>query len=103
MVFYFVTVFSCKESEVGSGFSGQISKTKYGMSCQTWETVPAIIIPHVWKSQDVALTTQYLPRLKNFCRNPDDDQNGPWCFVDVASGHMEYCDVTKCGELLPSY
>ena len=69
MVFYFVTVFSCKESEVGSGFSGQISKTKYGMSCQTWETVPAIIIPHVWKSQDVALTTQYLPRLKNFCRN----------------------------------
>ena len=36
--------------------------------------------------------------LENYCRNPDDDAYGPWCFVDIDTGEMEYCDIPKCGQ-----
>jgi len=38
-----------------------------------------------------------LPSLKNYCRNPDDDGRGPWCFTDHVTDQMEYCDIPRCG------
>ena len=38
----------------------------------------------------------------NFCRNPDDDEKGPWCYYsgdnvdDVPT--YGYCDVKNCDE-----
>lgn len=36
----------------------------------------------------------------NFCRNPDQDSNGPWCFVrdqsDPYKTSWAYCDVKHC-------
>ena len=44
----------------------------------------------------------------NYCRNPDNDRNGPWCykqnFVPVFDGqgkalnsNFAYCDIAICG------
>jgi len=37
----------------------------------------------------------------NFCRNPNDDTGGPWCYVEEKSYEMvekEYCDIPSCDD-----
>lgn len=37
-----------------------------------------------------------------FCRNPDGDIGGPWCFVEVEGSNeveKEYCDIPLCNEI----
>jgi len=33
---------------------------------------------------------------QNWCRNPDNKEGGPWCFVETENGTWEYCDVPFC-------
>ena len=42
---------------------------------------------------------QYMEQHENFCRNPNNDVNGPWCFTSLETGRMEYCDIPYCGRL----
>lgn len=40
-------------------------------------------------------------KAKNFCRNPNDDIGGPWCYVEERSFELvekEYCDVPFCDD-----
>ena len=34
----------------------------------------------------------------NFCRNPGNEKDEPWCFVDRNRVRKESCDIPKCGE-----
>lgn len=36
--------------------------------------------------------------LLQYCRNPDGDVNGPWCFTMNPKKLFDYCDVPQCGE-----
>lgn len=57
-----------------------------------------------WASEQVkALTkdrgfTPPVPLEENFCRNPDGDEEGAWCYVGGKPGDLEYCDLNYCGE-----
>ncbi len=33
---------------------------------------------------------------QNFCRNPDDSADGPWCYTIDPASRWEYCDVPSC-------
>jgi len=35
----------------------------------------------------------------NYCRNPDDDPIGLWCYTTNPSVRWEYCDIPICGQL----
>lgn len=38
---------------------------------------------------------------KKFCRNPNGDIGGPWCFVEIEEGdevEREYCDISFCDD-----
>lgn len=35
----------------------------------------------------------------NYCRNPDNTQPKPWCYVDKMKT-IEFCDIKKCSERL---
>jgi len=48
------------------------------------------------KSHDLAVMADALPSLHNYCRNPDDDPRGPWCFTDHVTDRMEYCHILRC-------
>ena len=32
----------------------------------------------------------------NYCRNPDDDSNGPWWFTTDPDTIADYCSIPKC-------
>ena len=33
---------------------------------------------------------------KNYCRNPDSESGGPWCYTTDSAKRWEYCDVKFC-------
>lgn len=37
---------------------------------------------------------------KNYCRNPDDDFHGPWCYTDDPLVPWDYCPISRCEYLL---
>lgn len=34
----------------------------------------------------------------NYCRNPDSDPKGPWCYTTDPSVRWEYCNLKRCSE-----
>ena len=38
----------------------------------------------------------------NFCRNPDNDPRGPWCFVQTRNRvRYQYCNIRSCNKRTP--
>ena len=81
----------CKVTQLGSEYRGTLSKTKSGYTCQAWSSQQ----PHQHSG-----TPQNYPSaglMNNYCRNPDNEPGGPWCYTTLASKRWEYCDVKLCG------
>lgn len=39
---------------------------------------------------------------ENYCRNPDNDEKGPWCYTTDPATRFDYCDIPECeGQELP--
>ncbi|XP_059698003.1 plasminogen-like isoform X10 [Haemorhous mexicanus] len=77
--------------ENGVDYRGTVAKTARGRTCQEWSSQR----PH---SHDYFTPTTH-PRAgleKNYCRNPDGDVNGPWCYTTDPRKAWEYCDIPKC-------
>nr|XP_039251938.1 plasminogen-like [Styela clava] len=80
------------DDPLGVKYRGTKSKTLSGIKCQRW-------------SKNSPHRPTYRPsnagKHKNFCRNPDMDSGGIWCYTTNKKKRWEYCDVPKCSELLP--
>uniref|UniRef100_A0A669CM05 Plasminogen n=1 Tax=Oreochromis niloticus TaxID=8128 RepID=A0A669CM05_ORENI len=77
---------------IGTDYRGTKSKTNSGKICQRWDSS----YPH-----RPNFTPQSNPRAdldSNFCRNPDGDSNGPWCYTTDANTRWEHCNVPSCSE-----
>merc|ERR1712179_482006 len=35
----------------------------------------------------------------NYCRNPDNEDEGPWCYTTDPNKRWEFCDVPLCGSV----
>ncbi|XP_076872223.1 plasminogen-like [Brachyhypopomus gauderio] len=89
-----------KDCKVGNGadYRGRTSMTVTGITCQAWSSM----IPH----QHSSFTPDTHPDKgleSNNCRNPDSDENGPWCFTTDPNKKWDYCqipdcDAPKCGQ-----
>ncbi|XP_075059363.1 plasminogen-like [Mixophyes fleayi] len=76
----------------GKNYRGTQSKTKSGKTCQDWTSTT----PH-----KPNLTPEKFPNAgleSNFCRNPDGDENGPWCYTTDPSTRFEFCNIPQCEE-----
>ena len=80
-------------SGTGRGYEGTINTTENGIPCQSWNST----YPH-----------QHLLHLEgfgelegghNYCRNPGNRGERPWCFTTDRDVRWEYCDVPVCGKL----
>lgn len=86
---------SCLEGN-GKNYTGTLSVTMHGHECLNWN-LPKVKAVSVGKGYDPEVTL-----LKNYCRNPDGDLEGPWCYVKEASNiTIDYCDLELCGEFNP--
>uniref|UniRef100_A0A8B9ZB46 Plasmin n=1 Tax=Buteo japonicus TaxID=224669 RepID=A0A8B9ZB46_9AVES len=75
----------------GKDYRGTIAKTARGRTCQEWSSQK----PHSHKY----FTPVTHPRAgldKNYCRNPDGDVNGVWCFTTDPEKKWEYCEIPRC-------
>lgn len=79
-------------TERGRLYQGNLAVTTLGSPCLAWASSPAKALS---KYQD------FDPEVKlveNFCRNPDGDEEGVWCYVAGQPGDFEYCSLNYCGE-----
>ncbi|XP_047194110.1 plasminogen [Hippoglossus stenolepis] len=77
---------------LGTDYRGTKSRSKTGKTCQRWKAK----FPHVPN-----MTPESHPRAdldSNFCRNPDGDSGGPWCYTTDSSTRWEHCNVASCTE-----
>ncbi|CAH1777803.1 unnamed protein product, partial [Owenia fusiformis] len=59
--------------------------------------------PHSHPYVDPALfPDRTLGEASNYCRNPNNDQNGPWCYTIDSLLIKEYCDIPFCDKYATS-
>jgi len=85
---------TCKKDRLGQDYDGTVSVTRTNIPCQAWISK----VPH--DTTDVH-TYGYFPEAdekdaKNYCRNPDRSQKGPWCYTMDPAVVWQYCDVPLC-------
>jgi len=86
-------VHQCKTSKLGHEYSGTLAKTVNGLTCQAWTSQD----PQTHKElTDFPEGSE--EGAKNYCRNPDDSPDGPWCYTTDPDVRWEYCDVKFCEE-----
>ncbi|XP_074165484.1 plasminogen isoform X1 [Sminthopsis crassicaudata] len=79
----------CKTGN-GKNYRGTLSTTKNGITCQKWSDTS----PHIPNYSPSKYPEEGLE--KNYCRNPDNDVKGPWCYTTDPNTRYEYCDVPEC-------
>uniref|UniRef100_A0A3Q3XDI1 Plasminogen n=1 Tax=Mola mola TaxID=94237 RepID=A0A3Q3XDI1_MOLML len=77
---------------IGAEYRGTKSKTESGKMCQRW----AGTVPH--KPNYTPQNNPLADLESNFCRNPDADAGGPWCYTTDPNTRWEHCNVSGCTE-----
>ncbi|XP_007457640.1 PREDICTED: plasminogen-like isoform X5 [Lipotes vexillifer] len=79
----------CKTG-TGKNYRGTVAKTKSGVACQKWSDNS----PHTPNFSPEKYPSAGLE--DNYCRNPDNDKKGPWCYTTDPSTRFDYCDIPQC-------
>jgi len=83
--------------KIGAGtlYSGNVARTSSGITCQRWDASfphePSSIASNVDNFPDASLLDA-----ANYCRNPDDYEEGPWCYTTSSDKRWEVCDIPTC-------
>ncbi|ERE86382.1 plasminogen [Cricetulus griseus] len=84
----------CKTG-IGKNYRGTMSKTKSGVTCQRWSATS----PHIPNYSPSTHPNEGLE--ENYCRNPDSDEKGPWCYTMDPDKRFDYCDIPECEDPMP--
>ncbi|CAG06990.1 unnamed protein product, partial [Tetraodon nigroviridis] len=72
----------------GEDYRGKVFTTRSGLTCQQWWSK----FPH-----DHRWTPTNTNGLElNYCRNPDGDRIGPWCYTTDPERRYESCNIPQC-------
>uniref|UniRef100_A0A3Q4MF52 Hepatocyte growth factor a n=1 Tax=Neolamprologus brichardi TaxID=32507 RepID=A0A3Q4MF52_NEOBR len=72
--------------ENGETYRGTLSITRSGIPCADWS--------HHINSGDSHSTVSHVGLEKNYCRNPDRDRHGPWCYTSPNNRlAWDYCKL----------
>ncbi|XP_077993943.1 uncharacterized protein LOC144447737 [Glandiceps talaboti] len=78
----------CYVDPIGQDYRGTVSSTRDGVACQAWSDQ----YPH---EHDYG---SLVDGEHNYCRNPDGDENGAWCFQLSVDRPFGYCDIGQPAE-----
>ncbi|CAK7301102.1 PLG [Vulpes lagopus] len=93
-VFLFEKRIYLSECKTGNGktYRGTMAKTKNGIACQKWSDNS----PHKPNYTPEKHPLEGLE--ENYCRNPDNDEKGPWCYTTNPDVRFDYCNIPECEE-----
>ena len=113
IVVRWMTYADCKQTPQGINYTGKISKTVNGTTCQKWtDVIGKMGAQTAQKFTDDKFADGSIKGAVNYCRNPLDPSNPtatghhstPWCFYSSitqgsgSSGLHAQCDVPLCSE-----
>ena len=81
--------FDCIPNLTGAGYTGTVSHTIGGITCQRWDSQ----YPHKHNATIIDIT---LTEAANHCRAPDGDTHGEWCYTTDPDVIWDYCNVPYC-------
>ncbi|CAH1786996.1 unnamed protein product, partial [Owenia fusiformis] len=91
----FKLVHECKLEKLGKQYMGRVSETHDDIQCQRWDAQT----PHSHSKKDPSnFPDKTLADANNYCRNPDNEPEGPWCYTMDEEIRWQYCDVPYCDE-----
>merc|ERR1712142_435755 len=81
----------CCEDVKCQNYRGTLAVTKKGHTCQDWDkdTVQD-------NSGNDPEDRPGTGLVKNYCRNPDGDSSGPWCYTLTEGERWDNCDIPLC-------
>ena len=86
-----IALLDCKRSKLGTEYLGHEAITKSRRTCQEWSA-----ISHKFQQENFPDVS--IEAAGNKCRNPDNEPNGPWCYIMDPNMEFswEYCDIPMC-------
>nr|XP_004226137.1 plasminogen-like [Ciona intestinalis] len=75
----------CFDIKKPSSYRGRLNKSRSGLNCINWK-----LSIFNWEEGEYGLGDH------NYCRNPDQDKLGVWCYVEGTETNFEYCDLPSC-------
>ncbi|GCC37580.1 hypothetical protein chiPu_0016084 [Chiloscyllium punctatum] len=88
-----VSVGSCVPNQ-GVHYRGTQNVTRHGKQCQAWNSQH----PHKHNFTKEEMISANLE--ENYCRNPDEDEDGAWCFTTDPEVEIDYCNLNYCDDLV---
>jgi hypothetical protein len=92
----------CKMTYVGSSYNGRRTYTISGRICQRWDKQR----PHSHSFVTDNFPDVSVANANNYCRNPDNHTDGPWCYTIDPDIERESCGIKLCmqpGMLFENY
>ena len=86
--FYFDLTIECFIDDLGRDYRGFAAETRTGKECMPWTDQD----PHQHNRTEDKYPGTGLGE-HNFCRNPDNEPEGAWCYTTDAESRWEYCNV----------
>ena len=91
----------CKSTADGRDYRGYRATTDDGRQCQTWSShvgvYPLDANTPFDPIQGYNFPDGSVSRARNYCRNPDRDGKGPWCWTgDREPYNSGYCSIPNC-------
>ncbi|XP_036288154.1 hepatocyte growth factor-like protein isoform X4 [Pipistrellus kuhlii] len=74
----------------GVKYRGTKAVTRSGLTCQRWS--------HRHPNDHKYMPTPQNGLEENFCRNPDGDPRGPWCYTTDPAVRFQSCGIQSCRE-----
>ncbi|KAF7993844.1 hypothetical protein HCN44_011113 [Aphidius gifuensis] len=91
----------CRITGVGAEYAGKCNKSASNNKCETWDKKRVQQTGLTEKYQNSKFPDLSREKAKNYCRNPDNDIGGPWCWVEEENYEYvkkQYCDVSFCDD-----
>jgi len=81
---------------LGREYMGTLSTTVNGRTCQAWAS-NTTHEPNSAAQNDANYPDGSRAAANNYCRNPDSDPVGPWCYTTDPDVRWEACNIPYCG------
>ncbi|KAK3277141.1 hypothetical protein CYMTET_14828 [Cymbomonas tetramitiformis] len=81
------------DGDFGVSYRGNTAVTREGYDCLRWNRAPLSGPDPEYYLKFDWLTT---PDNVYYCRNPENDPGGPWCFTQSEEKRWDYCEIDIC-------